>query len=140
MPLGPCKTAVPLVASRSAQPSMVAGLVSGVGVSLARACRGRDDIFDPMSCSTACSVAITAAVVYGGAHALFLLDGLVSGIRNHRRNRAARATAAMPRNPAARPKLQTVLLIVRYVTPKCVSRSASKTPFAVLSPNLMTFE
>jgi hypothetical protein len=40
-----------------------------------------------------------------GAHASFLLDGLVSGIRNHRRSRAARATAAMPRKPAARPKL-----------------------------------
>src|SRR5712671_6364889 len=32
-------------------------------------------------------------------------DGLVSGIRNHSRSTAARATAAMPRNPAAWPRL-----------------------------------
>ena len=32
MPFGPSKTAVPLVTSRSIQPSMVVGLVSGTGV------------------------------------------------------------------------------------------------------------
>jgi len=35
VPLGPSRTAVPLVTSRSVQPAMVVGLVSGVGVSFA---------------------------------------------------------------------------------------------------------
>src|ERR1700746_675131 len=35
-PFGPSITAVPLTTSRSIQPSIVVGLVSGVGVSLAR--------------------------------------------------------------------------------------------------------
>ena len=36
MPSGPSKIAVPLATSRSVQPSIVVGLVSGVGVSLTR--------------------------------------------------------------------------------------------------------
>jgi hypothetical protein len=39
MPSGPSKTAVPLATSRSVQPSIVVGLVSGVGASLTRVCR-----------------------------------------------------------------------------------------------------
>ena len=38
MPSGPSKTAVPLASSRSVQPSIVVGLVSGVAVSLTRGC------------------------------------------------------------------------------------------------------
>ena len=39
MPSGPSKIAVPLATSRSVQPSIVVGLVSGVGVSLTRVCK-----------------------------------------------------------------------------------------------------
>ena len=39
MPSGPSKIAVPLATSRSVQPSIVVGLVSGVRVSLTRVCR-----------------------------------------------------------------------------------------------------
>ena len=38
MPSGPSKTAVPLATSRSVQPSIVVGLVSGVAVNLTRDC------------------------------------------------------------------------------------------------------
>src|SRR5262245_11981716 len=38
MPSGPSKTAVPLATSRSVQPSIVVGLVSGIAVSLSRGC------------------------------------------------------------------------------------------------------
>ena len=48
MPSGPSKTAVPLATSRSVQPSIVVGLVSGVAVSLTRVCRSLaiDEVVD----------------------------------------------------------------------------------------------
>src|SRR5262245_34353091 len=61
IPFGPSKTAVPLVTSRSVQPAMVVGLVSGHGVSFARGCRGEDDVFGLTSCPTACGVATLRA-------------------------------------------------------------------------------
>src|SRR6478735_4691017 len=42
LPLGPSNTAVPFITSRSVQPSMVAGLVSGTGANFTGACRARD--------------------------------------------------------------------------------------------------
>src|SRR5215475_9926215 len=60
-PFGPCRTAVPLLTSRSVQPGMVVGLVSGHGVSFVRGCRGEDDVFGLPSCSTACGVATLRA-------------------------------------------------------------------------------
>src|ERR1700704_1618896 len=60
-PPGPSKTAVPLVTSRTVQPAMVAGLVSGDGVSFARGCRGNDDVFGVTSCLTGCGVATLRA-------------------------------------------------------------------------------
>src|SRR3981189_3367014 len=60
-PPGPSKTALPLVTSRSVQPAMVVGLVSGDGVSFARGCRGNDDVFGVTSCPDACGVATLRA-------------------------------------------------------------------------------
>jgi hypothetical protein len=64
MPSGPSKTAVPLVTSRSIQPSMVVGLVSGTGVRFARECRGGDDVFDLVSCSTPFPVATSGYICF----------------------------------------------------------------------------
>lgn len=47
MPSGPSKTAVPLVTSRNIQPSMVVGLVSGVGVSLTGVCSSGSELSTP---------------------------------------------------------------------------------------------
>ena len=41
LPLGPSNTAVPFITSRSVQPSMVVGLVSGTGANFTGACRSR---------------------------------------------------------------------------------------------------
>ena len=41
VPLGPSNTAVPFITSRSVQPSMVVGLVSGTGANFTGACRSR---------------------------------------------------------------------------------------------------
>ena len=59
MPFGPSKTAVPSMTSRSIQPPMVVGLVSGNGVGFARECRDDDDVFDLVFCSTPCFVGIS---------------------------------------------------------------------------------
>ena len=45
MPLGPCKTAVPLMTSRSVQPAMPVGFVSGVGMRCVSFCIAADDVF-----------------------------------------------------------------------------------------------
>jgi hypothetical protein len=45
-PFGPSKTASPLVTSRTLQPSMMVGLVSGTGARFSRECRSADDVFD----------------------------------------------------------------------------------------------
>src|ERR1700704_3837783 len=52
-PPGPSKTAVPLATSRTVQPAMVVGLVSGDGVSFAPGGRGTDDVFGVTSCPAA---------------------------------------------------------------------------------------
>src|SRR5258707_9100287 len=56
-PPGPSRTAVPLVTSRTVQPAMVVGLVSGDGVSFARGCRGTDDTLGVTSRPAACGPA-----------------------------------------------------------------------------------
>jgi hypothetical protein len=62
MPVGPSKTAVPLVTSRSIQSSMAVGFVSGVGVRCVSFCNGGDGVFCWMSGSIACSVATLSEV------------------------------------------------------------------------------
>jgi hypothetical protein len=74
MPFGPSKTAVPLVTSRSIQPSMVVGLVSGTGVRFDRECRGGDDVFDLVLCST------TLRRSDIGVHLSLLGSGLLCGV------------------------------------------------------------
>lgn len=52
MPSGPSKIAVPLATSRSVQPSIVVGLVSGVGVSLTRVCKSTALAIDGVAAPT----------------------------------------------------------------------------------------
>ena len=52
MPSGPSKIAVPLATSRSVQPSIVVGFVSGVGVSLTRVCKSTALAIDGVAAPT----------------------------------------------------------------------------------------
>ena len=61
MPLGPSKTAVPLVMPRRVQPGIVAGGVSGHGVSFS-SCRWGDNVFFLIWCSAVCSDAMLRAI------------------------------------------------------------------------------